>query len=95
LSVNPESVTSDKDAALSLLSAAVVRERANLLLHKGLDNELPHFRIDLTRLEDAADLTLKVTAAAYPDFVIPFHSRWRHFVLDGRDRWASLAGAAG
>jgi len=93
--VNTESVTSDTEAALSLLCAAAVRERANLLLHKGLDDELPHFRIDLTRLEDAADLTLKVTAAAYPDFVIPFHSRWRHFVLDGRDRWASLAGAAG
>jgi hypothetical protein len=94
LSVNPESVTSDKDAALSLLSAATVRERANRLLRKGLNDELPHFRIDLSRLEDAADLTLKVTAAAYPDLVIPFHSRWRHFVLDGRDRWASLADAA-
>jgi hypothetical protein len=95
LSVNPESVTSDAEAALSLLSAAAVRERANLLLRKGLDDELPHFRIDLTRLEDAADLTLKVTAATYPDFAIPFHSRWRHFLLDGRDRWASLDDAAG
>ena len=68
--MNTESVTSDTEAALSLLCAAAVRERANLLLHKGLDDELPHFRIDLTRLEDAADLTLKVTAAAYPDFVV-------------------------
>jgi hypothetical protein len=89
------SVASDTEAALSLLSAAAVRERANLLLGKGLDDELPHFRIDLRRLEDAADLTLEVTGAAYPDLDIPFHSRWRHFVLDGQDRWASLAGAAG
>jgi hypothetical protein len=89
------SVATDTEAALSLLSAAAVRERANLLLGKGLDDELPHFRIDLRRLEDAADLTLEVTAAAYPDLDIPFHSRWRHFVLDGQDRWASLAGAAG
>ncbi len=80
------------DAALSLMSAAAVRERANLLLHKGLDDALSHFRIDLDRLEDATDLTLEVTAAAYPDFDIPFHSRWRHFVLDGQDRWADLAG---
>ena len=72
-----------------------MRERANLLLRKGLEDELPHFRIDLARLEDAADLTLEVTRAAYPDLDIPFHSRWRHFVLDGQDRWASLAGAAG
>jgi hypothetical protein len=40
----------DTDAALSLLSAAAVRERANLLLHKGLDDELAHFRIDLIGL---------------------------------------------
>jgi hypothetical protein len=89
------SVRADTDAALSLLSAAAVRERANLLLHKGLDDELAHFRIDLRRLEDAADLTIEVTKAAYPDLDIPFHSRWRHFVLDGQDRWASLAGASG
>jgi Protein of unknown function (DUF1688) len=85
------SVASDTEAALSLLSAAAVRERANLLLHKGLDDALPHFRIDLRRLEHAADLTLEVTRAAYPDLDIPFHSRWRHFVLDGKDRWADLA----
>jgi hypothetical protein len=93
LSVTSVSVTSDSAAALSLLSPAAVRERANVLLRKGTDDELPHFRIDLRRLEDAADLTLKVTTAAYPDLVIPFHSRWRHFVLDGRDRWACLASA--
>jgi hypothetical protein len=86
------SVIAPADAALSLMSAAAVRERANLLLHKGLDDALSHFRIDLDRLEDATDLTLEVTAAAYPDFDIPFHSRWRHFVLDGQDRWADLAG---
>jgi hypothetical protein len=87
-------VVSETDAALSLLSAAAVRERAHLLLQKGLDGTLPHFRVDLRRLETAADLTLEVTRAAYPDLDIPFHSRWRHFVLDGEDRWAAPAGSA-
>jgi hypothetical protein len=87
-------VVSEADAALSLLSAAAVRERAHLLLAKGLDDALPHFRVDLSRLETAADLTLEVTRAAYPDLDIPFHSRWRHFVLDGEDRWATIAGSA-
>jgi Protein of unknown function (DUF1688) len=32
-----------------------------------------------------------VTRAAYPDLDIPFHSRWRHFVSDGADRWAAVA----
>jgi hypothetical protein len=81
----------EHEAALSLMSAAAVRERANLMLDKGLDDALPHFRVDLGRLETAADLTLEVTRAAYPDLDIPFHSRWRHFVSDGADRWAAVA----
>jgi hypothetical protein len=81
----------EHEAALSLLSAAAVRERVNLMLQKGLDGTLPHFRVDLGRLESAADLTLDVTRAAYPDLEIPFHSRWRHFVSDGADRWAAVA----
>jgi Protein of unknown function (DUF1688) len=81
----------EREAALSLLTAAAVRERANLMLQKGLDDALPHFRVDLGHLERAADLTLDVTRAAYPDLAIPFHSRWRHFVHDGADRWAAVA----
>jgi hypothetical protein len=86
-------VNAETAAALSLLSAAAVRERAHLLLKMGLDDELPHFRIDLRRLTAAADLTIEVTRAAYPGLDIPFHSRWRHFVLDGEDRWANVADA--
>jgi hypothetical protein len=81
----------DTRAALSLLSAAAVRERAHRILEAGLADRLEHFRIDLRRLEDAADLTVAVTREAYPPLEIPFHSRWRHFVLDGDDRWAALA----
>jgi Protein of unknown function (DUF1688) len=81
----------EHEAALSLMSAAAVRERANLMLAKALADALPHLRVDLGRLEAAADLTLEVTRAAYPDLDIPFHSRWRHFVSDGADRWAPVA----
>ncbi len=31
-------------------------------------------------------------AKAYPSLDIPFHARWRHFVVDGVDRWAGIAG---
>ena len=84
---NPET-----SAALSLLSAKAVRERAHRMLALGLDDSLPNFRIHLDRLDDTVDLVLKVTRAAYPSDVIPFHSRWRHFVLNGDDRWAEIAG---
>jgi len=84
---NPETT-----AALSLLSANAVRERAHRMLALGLDDGLANFRIHLDRLDDTVDLVLRVTRAAYPSDVIPFHSRWRHFVMNGRDRWADIAG---
>jgi len=85
-------VDPDTAAALSLLSAAAVRERAHRVLEAGLTDRLAHFRVDLRGLEDAADLTVAITREAYPSLDIPFHSRWRHFVLDGADRWAALVG---
>ena len=66
----------DTEAALSLLGTAAVRERAHLVLEAGLADRLAHFRVDLRRLDEAADLTVSVTRAAYPALDIPFHSRW-------------------
>ncbi len=40
------------------------------------------------KLDAAADLTARVVRDAYPDLNVPFHARWRHFVVDGRDLWA-------
>jgi hypothetical protein len=81
----------ETSAALSLLSAKAVRERAHRMLAIGLDNRLPNFRIQLDRLDSAVDLVLATTRKAYPSFDIPFHSRWRHFVANGDNRWAAIA----
>jgi hypothetical protein len=83
----------DTADALSLLSAEAVRQRAHRLLAIGLEGQLPHFRIDLSRLDDTADLVAETTRKAYPTLEVPFHSRWRHFVAAGRDRWAEIDGA--
>jgi hypothetical protein len=84
---NPET-----SAALSLLNASAVRERAHRMLAIGLDDRLPNFRVDLDRMDSAVDLVLETTRKAYPSFEIPFHSRWRHFVANGDNRWADIAG---
>jgi len=81
-------------AALTLLCAKAVRERAHRILAIGLDGKLPNFRIELDRMEGAIDLVLDTTRNAYPSFDVPFHSRWRHFVSNGDDRWAAVAGRA-
>jgi len=85
------SVDPETSAALSLLNAGAVRERAHRMLAIGLEDRLPNFRIDLERMEGAVDLVLETTRKAYPSFDVPFHSRWRHFVTNGDNRWAAVA----
>jgi Protein of unknown function (DUF1688) len=80
--------TTDAAAARSLLSAAAVRERAHEMLAAALAGEVAEWRADLGRLDAAADLTAQVVREAYPDLNVPFHARWRHFTVDGRDLWA-------
>lgn len=87
-------MTIDTVDADSLLSAQAVRERAQRMLAIGLSDQLPHFRIDLSRLDVAVDLVIATTRRNYPAGDVPFHSRWRHFVVGGTDRWAAIADAA-
>ncbi len=81
---------SASEAVVRLLSPEAVRERAHELLARGLDGKLEHWRIDLDRLPSVADYVVAVTRGAYPTLQVPFHSRWRHFSVGGRDRWGSL-----
>ena len=83
---NPET-----SAALSLLNAGAVRERAHRMLMVGLEDRLPNFRIRLDRMDSTVDLVLETTRKAYPSLDVPFHSRWRHFVANGHNRWAAIA----
>jgi hypothetical protein len=71
-----------------LLSAAAVRERAHKML--ALGDSLPNFRVDLGKLESTAQLVIDTTRAAYPTLDVPFHSRWRHFDIDGFDYWKEI-----
>ena len=86
---------SETAAALSLLSAKAVRERAHRMLAIGLEDKLPNFRVHLDRMDSAVDLVLETTRKAYPSFDVPFHSRWRHFVTNGVNRWADIANRTG
>ena len=83
-------MTPETAAAYSLLNAQAVRDRAHRMLAIGLDDKLTNFRVDLAGLPDAAERTLAATLKAYPSLDVPFHSRWRHFVFEGADRWAGI-----
>ncbi len=80
-------------AARALLTASAVRERSARMLDLGLDGKLTAFTVAMDRLPAAADTVVDVIRANYPDLVIPFHARWRHFVAGGRDLGAELIAA--
>jgi hypothetical protein len=82
----------DADAARSLLSAAAVRERAHDMLVAGLEERLEHFTVDMESLSTAAQVVSELIRVNYPDGNVPFHARWRHFVVGARDLWAERAG---
>jgi hypothetical protein len=84
-------MSDDTAAAISLLNAAAVRTRANRMLALGLDDTLAHFRVELARLDEAADLVAATTRKNYPSLDVPFHSRWRHFAPNGNDLYLLLA----
>jgi len=83
--------SSEAEAARWLLSTAAVRSRAHQLLALADDGKLPHLALDRARLPAVIDEVIQVTRGAYPDGGIPYHARWRHFSVGGRDRWATLA----
>jgi Protein of unknown function (DUF1688) len=84
----------DRRAALTLLNAAAVRERAADVLAAGLDGRLEHFAVHPDRLAGAADVVAVVVRANYPTLAVPFHARWRHFVVGGRDLWRERVAAS-
>jgi Protein of unknown function (DUF1688) len=59
------------------------------------DDRLTYFQIDGDRSTAVVDWVEQVTRQAYPDLVIPFHSRWRHFPAAALDPiLADLSGGA-
>jgi hypothetical protein len=91
--VTAELAATERDA-LSLLTALAVRSRAAMMLDVGLRDGLSHFRIDLARMDDVADAVVATIGRNYPSLKIPFHARWRHFAIDGADRWSDIADRA-
>ena len=81
----------DAASAASLLRTTnAIRTRAQALLAQARAGGSRHFRVFDPALHEAALLVAEVTRTRYPDYAIPFHSRWRHFEAGGVDRRALL-----
>jgi hypothetical protein len=77
-------------AAAALRSTTAIRERARHLLQRARSGDSAWFSVDDGALTAAAAEVADVTRTRYPDLLVPFHSRWRHFEAGGIDRKAQL-----
>ena len=74
-----------------LRTPEAVRERAAVVLAAADAGLSRHLEVDPSRLDRAAETVVGLIRRDYPDLDIPFHSRWRHFEVGGRDRWGTLS----
>ncbi len=72
-----------------LLSTQAIRERAARILDLNLQDK-GQFTLDLGKLDTVADYIISVIEKKYPDWNIPYHSRWGHFKVGGNDRVQTL-----
>ncbi|MGD1898772.1 MAG: URC4/urg3 family protein [Phormidesmis sp.] len=77
-------MTSAEQAAVAYLQQPqAIRDRTQQLFDLAQSNQLEHFTCDLSKLDKVAEYVVETTQQLYPDFDVPFHSRWRHF---GKER---------
>jgi hypothetical protein len=81
----------DRAAAETLMSAQAVRDRAHSLLAIAEAGGLADWRVDRSRLPEVARYVAGVIRERYPTLAVPFHARWRHFEVAGRDLWREVA----
>ncbi len=70
-----------------------IRARCAAITQAVADDRSGWFRIDRSRLAEAAARVVAVMHRRFPDGRIPLHSRWRHFEAGGVDRKAELDAA--
>ena len=79
-----------KQAIAWLRTPEAIRARCHAILLLGVEGHLEHFEVDLRVLSGAADYIAEVIRGNYPTLAIPYHARWRHFLVGGVDRWGKL-----
>jgi hypothetical protein len=82
-----------RDPLAVLRDARVIRARCAAITAAVADARSGWFRLDRSRLPEAAARVAATTRRRHPDLDIPIHSRWRHFEAGGVDRKALLDAA--
>jgi len=83
-------MSTEQDVVAYLQTPQAIRDRTQKIFTLCQANQLEHFSCDLSQLDQVAAYVVETTQQHYPDFDVPFHSRWRHFDAGGVPRLAAL-----
>jgi hypothetical protein len=83
----------ERETVQYLRTPAAIRQKCDRLFDLASENKLNFFCVDLSQLDKATNYVIDTTRQQYPDFNIPFHSRWRHFEAGNLPRIAELDAA--
>lgn len=72
-----------------LFSPQAIRESTLKLFNLTKDGKT-NFNLHLEKLDEVVEFVIKVIDKAYPDYEIPFHSRWNHFNVGDLNRVQKL-----
>ncbi len=86
MTITDPTTLSDNIAALRILTPEAVRLRAHYFLDLARNDKLRNFGLREELLTNASDHVVGLLQTRFPDHKVPFHARWRHFVVDGLDR---------
>lgn len=80
------------DPAGYLRSLVAVRDRSKIIFDKALRNQLRHFDVDMSKMQDVTTFVCGLIKRDYdvPFTSIPPHGRYQHFCVGGRDRISQL-----
>jgi hypothetical protein len=65
---------SELETVEDLITPGAIRQKCDRLFNLAVEDKLRYFRVDLTKLDKAANYVIDTTREQYPDFNIPFHS---------------------
>lgn len=90
----PEMSSNDNEAldlmdpvqAVSYLrSPDIIRQRSHQIFNLAKEDKLQHFSYQAEFFDQTLNFVIGMTKKNYPTFDIPYHSRWRHFLIDDKD----------
>ncbi len=85
----------DQEVLNTLFSLDTIRVQAHKILTLAKEDKLTYFAYHPQHLPTTAQLVIDVIKHNYPDLAVPYHSRWRHFEVDGLERIQTLLDSLG